>query len=216
MKKPIWLKSYESTLRVRQERKKSRDTAVLLLMPVLFTVIGVVIILLNRNSKVDLMPYLGWVGGILGLSSFAALAFSPHGIPEDEAKPVKENLARLITTEEEMAEFDRQMAGLPNCSIAVNSESSVGITDSYVVSRYEFCGKLSYRIAKISDIAGSRLVGPGNHAQGAEQRYVVDLLNADGERLMAIWVDGASRMEQLEKALAKSCPGLALRDCRAL
>lgn len=216
MKKPMWLTSYESTLKIRRERQKSWETLTLFLIPVLFIAIGVVIMMLNRNSKVDLMPYLGWAGGILGLSSFVALALSPQGIPEDEAKPVKENLARLIATEEEMEEFDRQLSCRPNCSIEVNSESTVGITDNYVVSRYEYCGKLSYRIAKISEIAGSKLVGPGSDVQGADRRYVVDLLNADGERLMAIWVDGASKMEQLEEELAKVCPGLVLRDSKAL
>lgn len=207
-----WLRSYESTLKVRQEQEKTRETITLLMIPVLFVVTGVVILSLGRT---DLMPYLGWIGGILGVSSFIAMTLSPQSVPEDEAKPVKENLKRLLITED-AEELDRQLSSLPNCSIEVSGGSSVGITDNYVVSRYMFCGKLSYRIAKLSEIAGSRLVAAKSGAEEAGQRYVVDLLNADGDRLMAIWVNGASKMKELEEALAKACPGLALRDCKAL
>lgn len=215
MKTPIWLSSYESTLRARQRRQKNKTTMRLLLMPVLYVIVGLIIMYFNRNAKVDLMPYLGWVGGILGLSSFVALAFGPQRLPEDEAKTVRDIVTRLISTEEEREEFDHQLCGRPNYSIEVNDGSLVGITDNYVVSRYESCGKLSYRIAKLAEIAGSRLVEPKGDAQGADRKYVVDLLNSEGERLMAIWVDGASKMEQLEEALAKTCPGLVLRDCKA-
>ena len=208
MKKPIWLVSYESTLRARKEREKAWDTATIFIVLMLFGSIGVFFL---RTGRVDLMPYLGWAGGILGLSSFLAMMLSPQREPEDEAKTVKENLARLLTTEEEIEEFDHQMLAEPKYGIEVSGGSSVEITDKYLVSRYEFCGKLSYRIAKLSEIAGSRLVATKSDAKETEQKFVIDLLNADGERLMAVWVDGVSAMERLEEVLAEACPGLVLR-----
>ncbi len=216
MESPVWLRNYENVLRMREERERTREAMSVLLLLLLFAGISVVVIYLKYNSIVNWMSYLGWAGGILGLSCFMVMVLSPQSVPKDEAKVVKDNLARLLTTKEEVKEFDRQMRTRPKYSIEVNSESSVEITDSYLVSRYEFCDKLSYRIAKLSEVAGSRLVTPRSCDEGAEQRYVVDLLNADGERLMAIWVDGASKMKELEETLAKACPGLALRDCKAL
>lgn len=213
MKKPIWLKSYESSLKLRKEQKRNREMLSLFVVPAVFVGIGVVILWLGRT---DLMPYLGWAGGILGMSSFIALALSPQGVPEDEAKPVRDTLARLLTTNEEVEEFDRQLCGFPKYGIEVSDEGSVGITDTYLVSRYEFCGRLSYRIAKLSEVADGRVLMHGSDASEAEQKYLIDFLNSDGERLMAVWVDGASKMKQLEEALAKSCPGLKLRDSKAL
>ena len=210
MKKSEWLENYENRTKELQNKSKFGKKVALILLPILFLGIGGAIMASGSNPEVDMTPYLIGMGVIFVFIFLMALLLSLKSVRQDAAKGERANLAELLTTDEEVEEFDRQMAAAPLCDIQTDSTHHVLFTHDYIVSCFQINGMPHYRFARLRDVAKSDYRAMRSNERVLGRMFLIDLLDAQGKKILGLTVEGTKRMDELEEALKRYCPDIQL------
>lgn len=202
MKKSQWLDSFEKEINALQNKNASSKNVIFIIIPIMFLLFAGMSIA-GGASIGQAMPLIG-IGAGLFLLSFVLVKKSSN---KDNAKGIRENLMQLLTSDEQVDEFDRQMAR-PLCVVQVDMNSEVIITEEYIVSRWAFGGMPDCRLARIRDIAGSNMTALRNGGAMGGKTHMIDLLDVHGKKILGISVDGDHRLQALMQVFAKYCPNI--------
>lgn len=211
MKKSEWLQNYENLTKELQNKSKSGKKVLLILLPILFLGMGAAVMASNNSPEVDLTPYLIGMGVIFVFIFLMALLLSLKTVKQDAAKGERENLAALLLTDEEVTEFDRQMAAAPLCDIQTDSTHHVLFTTDYIVSSFQINGMPHYRFTRCRDVAKNDYGAMHSNERVLGRMFLMDLLDAQGKKILGLTVEGTKRMSELEEALKRYCPGIQLK-----
>lgn len=212
MKKSKWLQNYENQTKELQSKSKFGKKVLLILLPILFLGMGAAVMASNNSPEVDMTPYLIGMGVIFVFIFLMALLLSLKSVKQDAAKGERENLTALLTTDEEVEEFDRQMAETPLCDIQTDSTHHVLFTQDYIVSSFQINGMPHYRFARLRDVARNDYGAMRSDERVLGRMFLIDLLDAQGKKLLGLTVEGTKRMSELEEALKRYCPGIQLKE----
>lgn len=214
MNKSTWLENYEKEVTAIQKKKSSNKIVIPI---VLLIFAGVIIFSTVKNggaSGVDVTPYLYGTIGIVVVVILFAVLLATKSAKKDLAKGVRENLDRLLTTPEEVAEFDFEVNVTPNCELQLDTTDYIYFTRHYLMYKFNNMSNTDYRFARLSEIAQTNFATARNNKKvhGMGIMYYVDLLDANGEKLMGLDVAGKKKMEEFEEMLTKFCPGIQLKE----
>lgn len=212
MKKSEWLQSYENQTKELQNKSKSGKKVLLILLPILFLGMSAAVMASNNSPEVDMTPYLIGMGVIFVFIFLMALLLSMKSVKQDAAMSERADLAALLTTDEQVEEFDRQMAAAPLCDIQADSTQHILFTQDYIVSRFQINGMPHYHFTRCRDVAKYDYVTAHGNEKVLGRMFIIDLLDSQGRKVMGLHVEGTTRMSELEEALERYCPGIQLKE----
>ena len=211
MKKSEWLQNYENRTKELQNKSKSGKKVALILLPILFLGMGAAVMASNNSPEVDMTPYLIGMGAIFIFIFLMALLLSLKSVKQDAAKGERANLAALLTTDEEVEKFDRQMAAAPLCDIQADSTHHVLFTQDYIVSSFQINGMPHYRFVRCRDVAKNDYSAMHSNERVLGRMFLMDLLDVQDKKILGLTVEGTTRMSELEEALKRYCPNIQLK-----
>lgn len=214
MRKSSWLEKYENEVNGLQQKSKSTKKIMLILLPIMFLVILMAAMMGGQNSDVDMTPYLIGMGAVFLFIFLMAVVLSKKSVTRDAAKGVRENLEKLLTTPEQVEEFDLEMLSQPLCEFKADNLNNILFTEHYMVVKFNNLGIQDYRFARLSEVVKNdfAVTRDQNKAYGLGKLYMVDLLDANGKKLIGMNVAGKKQMEEFEGLLTKYCPGIQLKE----
>lgn len=212
MKKSNWLEKYENEVKGIQEKSKSSKRTLILIFLIMF--IGMIVLakVNGTGSDVDITPYLIGIGGVVLFIFLIAMVLAKKSVTKDAAKGARENLEKLLTTEEQVDEFDLEMLSKPLCEFVPDNTSSILFTEHYLAVKFNDMGLPDYRFARLSDIVKNDFAVTKDAGKVLGKLYMVDLLDANGNKLVGISVPGKKKMEEFEGLLTKYCQGIQLKE----
>lgn len=141
------------------------------------------------------------------------------GADWDAVKGLRENLEKLLTTPEQVSEFDYEMSCKPLCDFDTSPKSilhdHVLFTEHYVgVAGWDIANLPDYRFARRTDIREMRfaITRDETKAYGLGKAYIIDLIDTKGEKCLGTIVYGRKLMDQFEELLKQYCPGIQLQE----
>lgn len=212
MKKSNWLEKYENEVKGIQEKGKSSKKLVLVIVLVMFIGIFVMATVNGAEAEVDITPYLIGIGAVALFIVLMVAVLTKKSVTKDAAKGARENLEKLLTTEEQVEEFDLEMLSKPLCEFIPDNTSSILFTEHYLAVKFNDMGLPDYRFARLSDIVKNDFAVMKDAGKVLGKLYMVDLLDANGNKLVGISVSGKKKMEEFEGLLTKYCPGIQLKE----
>lgn len=214
MRKSSWLERYENEVKALQEKSKSSKKAALLVIPVMFLIILALAMINGGSAEENITPYLIGTAVLFILIFVMAAALSKRSVTKDGAKGARKNLEELLTTPEQVEEFDMEMSAAPLCRLELEAQTHILFTEHYLVSEFNNMGLPDYRFARLKDIAKNdfTLFRDERKVYGMGKLYAMDLLDANGKKLIGIIIPGKKKMEELEQLLTKYCPGIQLKE----
>lgn len=212
MKKSNWLEKYENEVKGIQEKGKSSKKLVLVIVLVMFIGIFVMAMVNGAEAEVDITPYLIGIGAVALFIVLMVAVLAKKSVTKDAAKGARENLEKLLTTEEQVEEFDLEMLSKPLCEFVPDNTSSILFTEHYLAVKFNDMGLPDYRFARLSDIVKNDFAVTKDAGKVLGKLYMVDLLDANGNKLVGISVSGKKKMEEFEGLLTKYCPGIQLKE----
>lgn len=212
MKKSNWLEKYENEVKGIQEKGKSSKKLVLVIVLVMFIGIFVMATVNGAEAEVDITPYLIGIGAVALFIVLMVAVLTKKSVTKDAAKGARENLEKLLTTEEQVEEFDLEMLSKPLCEFIPDNTSSILFTEHYLAVKFNDMGLPDYRFARLSDIVKNDFAVTKDAGKVLGKLYMVDLLDANGNKLVGISVPGKKKMEEFEGLLTKYCPGIQLKE----
>ena len=209
----IWLKQHtEKVTNLLQKDAKSKQKAAKIVAIIFIALIGVVFVVGAQNPDYDASSSAAILAAMALLPIMCVLVASKKGPKRDMTKGLRENLATLLTTPEQVAEFDDEMTREPLCDFDGGSTQygHVFFTEHYVgitCSNFNFP---DYRFARRGDIWKMQYVTMDDEttAFGRGKLYLLDLISPDGKKVLGISIHGEKRMEQFEEILKQYCPGI--------
>lgn len=211
----IWLKQHtEKLTNLLQKDAKNKQKAAKIVAFIFLVLVGVVFVVGARNPEYDASSSATILAAIALLPIMCMLVASKKSPKRDLAKGLRENLATLLTTPEQVAEFDDEMTREPLCDFDGGSTQygHVFFTDHYVgitASNFNFP---DYRFARREDIWKMQYVIMDDEttAFGRGKLYLVDLISPNGKKLLGISIHGKKRMEQFEEIVKQYCPDIEI------
>ena len=200
MKNSVWLANFENEVNALKGKRKSNNKLVLIMVPVMFAIFGI-IGLINGAKLTSVLP-------IFGLGAFMllfVLLICKKNDKKDDAKGVRDNLASLLRSDDEVDEFDNQMAA-PIGRLRVGLNNQIIFTKDYLGSAFAFGGMPDYRFARYSDIRGIKYVKTKSSTKIGEITYLVDFLNIQGKNIFGTTIDGSAAMGEFQAALKQFAP----------
>ncbi len=212
-----WLEQHERNLGELQNKGfGEKKKAVVITAMIFLVLIGIVLGVGASNPDYNGGLYAACIGG-MGIFIILVLLLAGKGAGNrDLAKGVRENLQKILTTQNQIALFDSEMLAKPLCDFA-GGDVQYGhmiITEHFMGITYPIANLPDYRFAWLSDIKEMRFVITRDQtkafAMGKE--YIVDLLGADGKKCFGISVHGREKMDEFEDLLKRYCPGIKLQE----
>lgn len=114
---------------------------------------------------------------------------------KDVTKALRQNLESLLTTPEQVAQFDYEMSATYLCDFEVDTAPSTHVifTEHYIgIAGHDFYNLPSYHFARRSDICEMKfaLTKNENKPHGLGVGYFVDLIGSDGKKCLGTTVLG--------------------------
>lgn len=178
---------------------------------IVFVLIEAALLTANQVTPDYNMLPLCVVAGTMGLLIILIFASKSKTMPE---KPGLVSAARCIEalcfSPEELEQFDAEMMAEPAARIANGNRADLPIlvTAHYMAYAYIDMGEPDYRIYRLSDIAMTCYASVKNGT--FDKSYIIDLINAKGEKIGGLSVDGKKSFTELNGALEKCAPDIQL------
>lgn len=219
-----WLNEHTEQVKKKQqwgygEKKK----AVIIIAVICLILIGIVFAVGASNPNYNaagVAAFIVVVGIVLGL---VLLSAGKKGSDRDAVKRLRENLERLLTTPEQVAEFDYEMSCEPLCDFDTSAQSTqhdhVIFTEHYIgIAGWDIANLPDYRFARRTDIREMRFAVTRNEtkAYGLGKAYIIDLLDSNGEICLRTTVYGRDYMDRFEEVLKQFCEGIRLQEHKLL
>lgn len=123
-------------------------------------------------------------------------------------------IENLHFSPEELHQFDTEMMAAPLALIKTNSVTDlpIRITEHYITAFFLEMGEPDYGVFRLSDIAMTCYYA-GKSASSPnplDKTYGIDLLDAKGEKMGGISIDGQNYFTELNAALEKYAPHIQL------
>lgn len=190
-----------------------------IIIAVVFIVMVVFILAVGAsdpNPAHDTKPVAALVA-VAGVIVFLIVFFA--GNNKNITKALQENLEQLLTTPEQVAQFDYEMSCKPVFDFDDGSKNShIIFTEHYIGVCFLNRNIPDYRFARCSDIQEMRFSVSRDQSKvyGLGKLYDIDLIGADGKKSLGAVVHGKDRMQQFEEALQQYCPGIRLQEHKLL
>lgn len=207
-----WLERYTQETKELQQKGAGSKKMILVIVPIVMMLLCIIPAAVNGNLSNEAMISFGAMIAVFALVIVMVLMLSKKRVKEDVAKSLRESLQKMLTTEEQVKEFDRQMMAEPLIALNVCNVQTMLITEDYLVQRNTFGGMPRYAIVKLSDVVYTKFVTTGSSTKMMQKEYIVDLLNADEIKIMGFSVEGTKKMEAFEEALKAHCPNVVLKQ----
>ena len=206
-----WYTQFEQEMKTSQKQYQKHTNQKKVLIPCVVGGMFLVFILMAvfNNPNIDnsqLMPFVYLAIGMAVLIILCFLLAKKKG-SKDWTKGVRENLESILTTPELVTLFDREMAVAPLFNLTLDSSNSVMFTEHFIFRKVTTVESTDYRFAKLSDIAANNFAITEG-AQKFSKLYLVDLLDASNKKVLGLSVPGREKMDELEAALTRFCPGI--------
>lgn len=206
-----WLEKYTQETKVLQQKGAGSKKMILVIVPIVMILLCVIPAAVNGDLSQEALIGFGAMIVVFALVIVMALALSKKRVKEDVPKSLRESLQKMLTTEEQVEEFDRQMMAEPLVALNVCNVQTMLITEDYLVNRNTFGGMPRYAIVRLSDVAYTNFAITGSGTKMMQKEYIVDLLNADKIKIMGFSVEGTRMMDAFEEALKTHCPNVVLK-----
>lgn len=205
-----------------QEEKKKLDEYRTKRTPTSKHIIVSVIVLIVIEAALFLAdPYLPDYNtrplcGIVGVIGLMIIVFFSSKSKTTADKPklpfATKCIENLHLSPEEMQQFDTEMMTAPLALIKTNSvmELPIRITEHYIATVFFVMGEPDYGVFRLSDISMTCYVSGKSPANPLDKVFDIDLLNARGEKMGGISLDGKKYFTELNDALEKYAPHIKL------
>lgn len=206
MKQSKWLMDYERQVKELQEKSKSGKNAGIIVVFIMFAVM--LAIGLSSGSSGEFKTYLPFIAVPLVIIILLFAILGKKSASKDVAAGVRKQLAELLTTDELVEEFDRQMAE-PVYTFRISDVpfDELIVTDTYLVKKFDDMGMVRYSIVKLSDIRSEKHAASINSTGRVKHKsYFVDLLNVEGRKIMGFTVEGDKKLEEFFDIIERICP----------
>lgn len=208
-----WLKEYQK--KNQKVREKSNGNKIIIPIMLLLMAGGLDGYLisqggLNDPQQATVIKAVAIIGGVLLVMSILLITL---GKKRKVAGPTTECLDNLLTTEEEVKEFDAQMAQDPVFLVKEDANISFFATKDYLGQKYSALGDETYMFARLRDVASMHVVGRiptrGVNRTGILGRtYLIEFHDRNGKVLMSGSMGSHSHLESLKEELKKVIPTL--------
>ena len=203
MKQSVWFMNYEKEVQQLQKNDASKKTVLLIMIPVMLMLFGVMG-MAGGASFGQMLPLFGM--GVLVL--VMAILLSRKAIKGDKAKGVRENLAEILTDDDQVDEFDAQMAK----PLFIMKTSAIGeffVLEDYMGVKTTFGGWPEYCFARRADIVKANRASMKN-GQMTGKTYLIDLLDATGNKKLGVSLEGQQRLQEWCDAMTLYAPNTQL------
>lgn len=195
MKQSVWFENYEKEVQKLQKNNADKKKILFLIIPIMFILFGV-FGMAGGAEFVQVLP-LFIVGAVVLLM---AILLSKKANTSDKAKDVRQNLAELFKSDEEVDEFDAQMAK-PLFVMKTDIIGEFIILEDYIGVKTTFGGWPDYRFAKKMDIQKIRGVSMKSGEKIVGKEFMIDLLDAEGKKKLGVSIEGKQRLQQWQQAM---------------
>lgn len=203
MKKSIWLERYEKEVNGKRNESNQKKKVIFIIIPVMMLLMLLPSLLSGNLDSQAKTGMLVMVGVFVFVMLFVVLLLGKSK-NIDAAKGTRENLMKLLHTDDQVDEFDQQMSMEPVEKIKIGATSDVIITQDYIGITSLHLGDLQYRFARISEIkaidyAKTSSVG-GNPVLAS---YYFDIKNDQDIIMVQGLAETMKPLEQVIEALKK-------------
>lgn len=202
-----WLQ--EEMNKIREQREQSAPGSKhIIITAVVFLLIEAALLIYNQlTPDYNAIPLCGMIG-VMGIVIIIIFASKSKSTPN---KPILPNAAKCIGelcfSPEELKQFDSEMMAAPLALIHNNNRSDLPIiiTGHYLAYAYVDMGDMDYRIYRLSDIAMTCYASGRSSATANPlgKAYFIDLINAKGEKIGGLSIDGKKYFVEFNEALEK-------------
>ena len=194
-----WLKDYSAKV----DKKRNKSNGNKWLVPLIFTIImgGLVGVMvanggLNDPQKLGAIKILGVIAGVMLLLTIILIATGKKKVASNRTSV---NLDALLTSAEEVAAFDQQMAASPVFKVENSANNCIFATKDYLGYKFSDMGDETYTFIHLRDISSfhyqaGKMVGP-------ERPYIFDLRDASGKVLLNGVLENHSKLIGLEEGI---------------
>lgn len=203
-------KWYENELnQFKEARLKSKKgtSKSLIGLTVFFAALMVIIfVVYTKNPDYAIGPSAGIVGGMYVFILLMMLLSQKKAnkITENPTLDnLEEQLERLLTTEELVAEFDAEMFAGPVRYIVNESTDQIYLTPHYLIEKAFVMGKPMYVVVRLDQVGSIDYCGTKDHVKvnPLARLYDIDILDQNGGRLGGLTVHGTKTLKDLKDAL---------------
>lgn len=210
----LWLQ--QEMQKVQDRRKQVTPTSGHTKIAIIvFVLIEAALLIVNQlTPDYNALPLCGMVGfmGILIIVLFSTKASTVSD------KPVlpfaMKCMEQLRFSPEELQQFDSEMTAAPLALInsANRSDISLIITKHYLADAFLNMGEIDYGIYRISDIFMTCYASGRNNAtvNPFDKVYDIDLINAAGDKIGGLTIEGKKNFMELNSTLEKIAPHIQL------
>lgn len=160
--KSTWLKEHTQVVKEKQEKRRGENKKTIIIWAVICLVlIGIAFAVGVSNPNYNAAftaVFIAVTGAIMG---FVLFLIGKKGADRDAVKGLRENLEKLLTTPEQVSEFDYEMSCKPLCDFDTSPKSilhdHVLFAEHYVgVAGWDIANLPDYRFARRTDIREMR------------------------------------------------------------
>ena len=203
----LWLQAEMKKL--EEHRANGAPKAKHILITVIVVAILEGIILIAGQSAPDYNPIpLCLFVGLLGFVIVLMYAITSKTKPNKAKLPVAtKSIENLNFSSQELQQFDSEMMTTPLAVIKNNNRADlpITITEHYMTEAFYGAGEIDYNIVRLSDIAMTCYASSksASTANPLDKVFDIDLLDAQGNKVSGVTIDGKKAFLEFNAALEK-------------
>lgn len=128
------------------------------------------------------------------------------GIRKKGIPGLEDELKKILTTPERVAEFDQEMLGYP--ALQLQGTKEIWFTEHYLVGIFGPIGARTYSFSRLEEIAETRVstMKDATSFMKSSKVYYIDILDKSGQKITSLTIQKKNNMFEFEDALRKFCP----------
>ncbi|MBQ6661213.1 MAG: hypothetical protein IJM57_07315 [Lachnospiraceae bacterium] len=201
-----WLQAYAKDVRAKAKKSSGNKWLAPFIIALMAGGVAGKLIYDGKLNDPQAGPAIKVMLGVAGFLVLLALLLIAKKKKTDPAEQTIAMLNELLTTPEEVASFDAQMAAPPKIIVRNQDGGYVFATDNLLGIKFNFMGDEKYSFAKISDVKVLHFLTKSLSDQVQEYTWC----DANGRVLMGGHVDGAVGLQALLDGIQAVIPGVQI------
>ena len=210
MKNSLWLQKYENEVANKRNESNQNKKVILIIIPIM-AVLFLIPALANSNIT-DPQVLTGTIAmvGVFAVTILFAVIMISIGKKKDVTKLTRENVLKLLKSDEDVDRFDQQMSIAPMGEVNLGTET-LFFTEDYVGKKFIAGGDLKYTFIRRSEIASfHHSKTASNTANPINAAFFFDIRNANQQVIMNGSVDSGKQLDELVALLQTAQPEIQL------